>query len=262
MHYAVAEWLLLIWDHLFVIVVFAVGISESVSVGSIRRNSLLQKRPSPHSVTHIHTWREPSKTAVWSVGHSWALSAWLRSCFHSSPPRVILKPCDWTDNLWAAHIFFRPLFGTLDTKGRSNLLRLVGKKKHTPYILKFQIYINSIVCVISYGICKWVNDYGTNCTTGCNRRQAEAFISPRVKYNHVSILLSVHVCTDVASCNWMQSACMAILMTGFFHISQRFGYFHFLSVTFVTYARWILKRVGWVAYVVDCFKITLSASVA
>lgn len=138
MHYAVAEWLLLIWDHLFVIVVSAVGIWESVSVGSIRRNSLLQKRPSPHSVTHIHTWRLPSKTAVWSVGHSWAFNAWLRSCFHSSPPRVILKPCDWTDNLWAAHIFFRPLFVTLD-KGRSNLLRLVGKK-HTPYILKFQIY--------------------------------------------------------------------------------------------------------------------------
>lgn len=148
--------MLLIWDHLFVIVVFAVGISESVSVGSIRRNSLLQKRPSPHSVTHIHTCRLPSKTAVWSVGHSWALNAWLRSCFHSSPPRVILKPCDWTDNLWAAHIFFRPLFGTLDSKGRSNLLRLVGKKTHTLYFEISDLYKFHCVCDFLGSASEWM----------------------------------------------------------------------------------------------------------
>lgn len=48
--------------------------SVSVRVQEAAGNAQLRAR--------IHTWKLPSKTAVWSVGHSWVLNAWPRSCLH------------------------------------------------------------------------------------------------------------------------------------------------------------------------------------
>lgn len=71
----------------------------------------------------IHTWKLPSKTAVWSVGHSWVLNAWPRSCLRSPLLRLVPKPGDWTQNLLAV------LFFSFLTKGLCVLE--AGKRNNT-----------------------------------------------------------------------------------------------------------------------------------
>lgn len=66
--------------------------SVSVRVQEAAGNAQLRAR--------IHTWKLPSKTPVWSVGHSWVLNTWSRSCLHSPLPQLLSKPVDWTKNLW------------------------------------------------------------------------------------------------------------------------------------------------------------------
>lgn len=82
----------------------AVGGSEEVRSQSQFKFSFCRNTLPPP--LHIHTWKLPSKTTVWSAGHRWLLNVWPQNCSHSSPPWFSLKPRDWTDNLLAAHVFF------------------------------------------------------------------------------------------------------------------------------------------------------------
>lgn len=117
--------------------------SVSVRVQEAAGNAQLRAR--------IHTWKLPSKTAVWSVGHSWVLNAWPRSCLQSPLPRLVPKPGDWTQNLLAVH-FFSFLSKGLCVLGRERETTLsdgcVAQKGHlcTPVCLFFSSW-QPVYCV-------------------------------------------------------------------------------------------------------------------
>lgn len=128
---------LFIWDGLLYLSLRRPLLREArrgVRAGSISvcSNALLH----PRLRSHIHTWKLPSKTTVWSAGHSWPLNVWPRNCSHSSPPWFILKPWDPTDTVLAAHVCFYATailieyrFYGEQEKWPNSMLRLVDGKK-------------------------------------------------------------------------------------------------------------------------------------